>query len=203
MHYDVISAFIKSLRGSDPDAAIFWMARMLAAGEDPKFIARRMLILAAEDIGNADPYALTLATSCFTAVTYIGMPEAQIILAQAAAYLAAAPKSNAAIRAINQALQDVRRFPDVQVPLELRNAPTTLLAERGYGQDYRYAHDYPEHFVRTAYLPPPLQGRLYYLPGDLGKEKEIKQRLRRLWKEWKDYSTSPPRSEEQKSGKSR
>ncbi|NOX38181.1 MAG: replication-associated recombination protein A [Calditrichaeota bacterium] len=203
MHYDVISAFIKSLRGSDPDAAIFWMARMLAAGEDPKFIARRMLILAAEDIGNADPYALTLATSCFTAVTYIGMPEAQIILSQVAAYLAAAPKSNAAIVAINKALEDVRNHPDVQVPLALRNAPTTLLADLGYGKDYQYAHDYPGHFVRMAYLPPELQGRIYYRPGELGKEKEIRKRLMELWGEWKDYSKTEKPSKSKKSGPSR
>ncbi len=203
LHYDVISAFIKSLRGSDPDAAIFWMARMLAAGEDPKFIARRMLIFAAEDIGNADPYALTLATSCFTAVTYIGMPEAQIILTQVAAYLAAAPKSNAAIVAINKALEDVRNHPGVQVPLALRNAPTTLLANLGYGKDYHYAHDYPEHFIRMAYLPPEIQGRIYYHPGELGKEKEIRKRLMELWGEWKDYTQGEKKPKSKKSGASR
>ncbi len=189
-HYDFISAFIKSLRGSDPDAAIFWMARMLAAGEDPKFIARRMVILAAEDIGNADPYALTLATSCFTAVTYVGMPEAQIILSQVAAYLAAAPKSNAAIVAINRALEDVEKFPSVQVPLHLRNAPTTLLKTLGYGKDYQYVHDYPGHFVRTQYLPDELKNRQYYIPSLEGEESRLAKRLATLWQGIKQYNLS-------------
>ncbi len=196
-HYDFISAFIKSLRGSDPDAAIFWMARMLAAGEDPKFIARRMVILAAEDIGNADPYALTLATSCFTAVTYVGMPEAQIILSQVAAYLAAAPKSNAAIEAINRALADVQAHPNVQVPLHLRNAPTSLLKSLGYGKDYQYVHDFPEHFVKTQYLPDDVKGRQYYLPSTQGQEKEIRERLARLWKGMKTYSSGSSSSTEE------
>ncbi len=187
-HYDFISAFIKSLRGSDPDAAIFWMARMLAAGEDPKFIARRMVILAAEDIGNADPYALTLATSCFTAVTYVGMPEAQIILSQVAAYLAAAPKSNAAIEAINRALADVERFPSVQVPKHLRNAPTTLLKTLGYGKDYQYVHDFPGHFVQTQYLPDELKNRQYYVPSQQGEEIAIARRLARWWQGIKQYA---------------
>ncbi len=186
-HYDLISAFIKSLRGSDPDAAIYWMARMLAAGEDPKFIARRMLILASEDIGNADPQALMLATSCFTAVTYIGMPECQIILSQTAAYLAAAPKSNAAYVAISRALEDVNKQPDIIVPLRLRNAPTGLMKNMNYGRDYRYAHDDEDHFVKESYLPPPHEQKIYYHPGEMGAEKAIRQRLQQLWEGIKNY----------------
>ncbi len=199
-HYDFISAFIKSVRGSDPDAAIFWMARMLAAGEDPKFIARRMIILASEDIGNADPYALTLATSCFTAVTYVGMPEAQIILSQVAAYLAAAPKSNAAIVAMNKALEDVEKFPSVQVPLHLRNAPTTLLKTLRYGKDYQYVHDYPGHFVRTQYLPDELKDRQYYIPSQEGEEKRFAERLAQLWQGVKQYAF-PPKKKKSEKGK--
>ena len=186
-HYDLISAFIKSLRGSDPDAAVYWMARMLEAGEDPKFLARRMLILAAEDIGNADPQALNLATSCFTAVTYVGMPECQIILSQAATYLAAAPKSNASYMAIRKALEAVREQPEVQVPLELRNAPTGLMRKLDYGKDYQYAHNYEEHFIKKSYLPPALRGELFYQPGELGAEKAIRERLQRLWEGIKTY----------------
>ncbi len=192
-HYDLISAFIKSLRGSDPDAAIYWMARMLEAGEDPKFIARRMLILAAEDIGNADPFALTLATDCFTAVTYVGLPEAKIILSQVAAYLATTPKSNAAIVAINKAIEDVKNFPDLPVPLHLRNAPTSLLSDLGYGKDYHYAHDFPGHFVRDNYLPPELKDRIYYHPSTQGKEVNFLNRLKKLWAGVKKYHT--PQSE--------
>lgn len=187
-HYDLISAFIKSVRGSDPDAAIYWMARMLAAGEDPKFIARRMIILASEDIGNADPQALTLAVDCFTAVTYIGMPECQIVLSQTAAYLAAAPKSNAAYRAIKMALDDVQKEPEVTVPLHLRNAPTGLMRQLDYGKDYQYAHDFEEHFLQEHYLPEEKKGKVYYYPTEMGKEKEIKERLARLWAGWKKYS---------------
>ena len=152
-HYDIISAFIKSVRGSDPDAAIYWMARMLDGGEDPKFIARRMIVLASEDIGNADPYAITLATSCFTAIDYIGMPEARIVLAQTAAYLASAPKSNASYLAIDQALSDVHNLPNLPVPLPIRNAPTKLMDELGYGKEYKYSHDFPGHFVEQQFLP--------------------------------------------------
>ncbi len=180
-HYDIISAFIKSLRGSDPDGALYWMARMLDGGEDIKFIARRMVILAAEDVGNADPSALTLATSCFAAVDYIGMPEARIILGQVACYLAAAPKSNAAYRAIDHALQDVRSLPNLPVPLHLRNAPTKLMKELGYGAEYKYSHDHEGHFTDQQYLPDNLKDAHYYQPGDLGKEKEIKERLDSLW----------------------
>jgi len=188
-HYDLISAFIKSLRGTDPDAAIYWMARMLEGGEDPKFIARRMVILASEDIGNADPYALTLATNCFTAVTYIGMPESKIILSQVAAYLAAAPKSNSAVVAINKAIDDVKRQPDIAVPLHLRNAPTSLLSDLGYGEDYKYAHSFPNHFVKENYLPPPLEKQLYYIPSNMGKEKNMRERLKKLWEGLKEYPT--------------
>ncbi|MEN3039700.1 MAG: replication-associated recombination protein A, partial [Candidatus Kryptonium sp.] len=145
-HYNLISAFIKSIRGSDPDAAVYWLARMLIAGEDPKFIARRMIILASEDIGNAEPYALTLATSCFTAIDYVGMPEARIILAQVATYLASCPKSNSAYLAIEKATEDAQKYPDLPVPLHLRNAPTKLMEELGYGKDYKYSHEFPEHF---------------------------------------------------------
>lgn len=198
-HYDLISAFIKSLRGSDPDAAIYWMARMLEAGEDPKFIARRMLILAAEDVGNADPQALTVAASAFSAVTYVGMPECQIILSQAAAYLAAAPKSNAAYIAIMEALGDVKTGPDVQVPLHLRNAPTGLMKRLDYGKDYQYAHDYEGHFVRENYLPESLKGRIYYRPAEIGAEKDIRERLQRLWAGFKKYETEKTKkSKEQK-----
>lgn len=196
-HYDLISAFIKSLRGSDPDAAIYWMARMLEGGEDPKFIARRMVILAAEDIGNADPYALTLATNCFTAITYIGMPESKIILSQVVAYLAAAPKSNAAIAAINKAIHDVKQKPEIPVPLHLRNAPTTLLSDLGYGEDYKYAHSFPNHFIKENYLPPPFEKQLYYLPSEMGKEKNIKERLKKIWEGIKHY----PQENDESSGK--
>ena len=181
-HYDIISAFIKSVRGSDPDAAIYWMARMLDGGEDPKFIARRMIVLASEDIGNADSYAITLATSCFTAIDYIGMPEARIVLAQTAAYLASAPKSNASYLAIDQALADVRNLPNLPVPLHIRNAPTKLMDELGYGKEYKYSHDFPGHFVEQQFLPDNLKDKLYYKPTDLGREKDIRERLNRWWK---------------------
>ncbi len=191
-HYDIISAFIKSLRGSDPDAAVYWMARMLEAGEDPKFIARRMLILASEDIGNADPNALTIATSCFTAVTYIGMPECQIILSQAATYLASAPKSNASYMAIKRAIQTVREQPEVQVPLALRNAPTGLMRKLNYGKDYHYAHDYENHFIKMNYLPESLKDRMFYEPTEMGQEKNILARLKGLWEGIKSYPTRKP-----------
>jgi putative ATPase len=181
-HYDIISAFIKSVRGSDPDAAIYWAARMLDGGEDPKFIARRMIVLASEDIGNADPYAITLATSCFTAIDYIGMPEARIVLAQTAAYLASAPKSNASYRAIDQALADVKTLPNLPVPLPIRNAPTKLMEELGYGKEYKYSHDFPGHFIEQQFLPDNLKDKLYYRPTDLGREKDIRERLNKWWK---------------------
>jgi len=180
-HYNLISAFIKSIRGSDPDAAVYWLARMLIAGEDPKFIARRMIILASEDIGNAEPYALTLATSCFTAVDYVGMPEARIILAQVATYLASCPKSNSAYIAIEEAMEDARKYPDLPVPLHLRNAPTKLMEELGYGKDYKYSHDFPGHFVQQQFLPDELKDKIYYRPTEIGREKVLKERLENLW----------------------
>ncbi|MGH1362394.1 MAG: replication-associated recombination protein A [Calditrichia bacterium] len=188
-HYDLISAFIKSLRGSDPDAAVYWMARMLEAGEDPKFVARRMLILASEDVGNADPQAMTMATSCFTAVTYIGMPECQIILSQTATYLASAPKSNAAYMAIRRAIETVREAPDVQVPLKLRNAPTGLMKKLDYGKDYQYVHDHDGGFAKESYLPEKLPKKQFYFPKAIGSENAILQRLKTLWSGMKDYST--------------
>lgn len=181
-HYNIISAFIKSVRGSDPDAAVYWMARMLEGGEDPKFIARRMVILASEDIGNADPYALTLATSCFTAVDYVGMPEARLVLAQTATYLASAPKSNASYLAIKHATDDVRRLPNEPVPLHLRNAPTKLMEGLGYGKEYNYSHDFDGHFVEQQYLPDNLRDKVYYHPTTLGAEEKIRERLHQWWK---------------------
>ena len=181
-HYNIISAFIKSIRGSDPDAAVYWLARMLTGGEDPKFIARRMIVLASEDIGNADPYALTLATSCFTAVDYIGMPEARIVLSQTAVYLASCPKSNASYRAVEDALEDVRNLPDEPVPLHLRNAPTGLMKQLGYGKEYRYSHDFEGNFVEQQYLPDKLRERVYYHPGENGAEKKIRDRLLTWWR---------------------
>lgn len=181
-HYNIISAFIKSMRGSDPDAAVYWLARMLDGGEDPKFIARRMVILASEDIGNADPYALTLATSCFTAVDYVGMPEAQLILAQTAIYLASAPKSNASTVAIGEAMEDVHHVPNEPVPLHLRNAPTKLMKDLNYGKEYKYSHNYNGSFVEQQYLPDNLKDKIYYKPTDHGMEKEIRERLNKLWK---------------------
>jgi len=180
-HYDTISAFIKSIRGSDPDAAVYWMARMIEAGEDPKFIARRMIILASEDIGNADPLALVIATAGFTAVDYIGMPEGRIVLSQVATYLASAPKSNAAFLAIEKALQEVKSTELESVPLHLRNAPTPLMEQLGYGKDYKYAHSYEDHFVEQNYLPEKLKDKIFYHPTDIGSEKMIKERLEKLW----------------------
>jgi putative ATPase len=181
-HYDIISAFIKSVRGSDPDAAVYWMARMLDGGEDPKFIARRMIVLASEDIGNADPYGLTLATSCFTAIDYIGMPEARIVLAQTATYLASCPKSNASYKAIEGAWGDVRNLPNLPVPLHIRNAPTKLMDELGYGKEYKYSHDFPDHFIEQQFLPDNLKDTVYYKPTEIGREKDIRDRLNRWWK---------------------
>jgi len=176
-HYNIISAFIKSVRGSDPDAAIYWMARMIDAGEDPKFIARRMIVLASEDIGNADPSALPLAVACFSAVDMIGMPEARIILAQTATYLSSCPKSNAAISAIEAALSDVRNLPAEPVPLHLRNAPTDLMKDIGYGSGYLYPHDAPGNYISQHYLPDGLRGKRYYEPTRNGREAEIRNQL--------------------------
>ncbi len=189
-HYDVISAFIKSLRGSDPDAALYWMARMIDAGEDPKFIARRMVILASEDVGNADPQALVLATAGFQAIDVIGMPEGRIILAQVATYLASAPKSNAAYLAIGRALEDVKNSPVEPVPLHIRNAPTSLMKKMGYSKGYQYPHDFPNHFVEQSYLPEHKKDVIYYDPTEIGFEKTIRDRLTRLWKKRRKNSQS-------------
>jgi putative ATPase len=182
-HYDIISAFIKSMRGSDPDAALFWLARMIEGGEDPKFIARRMVIFASEDIGNADPYAITLAISVFQAVAIIGMPEARINLAQGVTYLASAPKSNASYQGINEAMSEAKSMQDLSVPLHLRNAPTKLMKSEGYGAGYKYPHSYPAHFVAQHYFPEGMEPKAYYRPGDEGREKYIRERLGQLWRE--------------------
>lgn len=187
MHYDVISAFIKSIRGSDPNAAVYYLARMLEGGEDPKFIARRLVILASEDIGNANPNALLLATSCFQAITMIGMPEGRIILSQTATYLAASAKSNAAYLAIGKASDLVRRTGDLPVPLALRNAPTGLMKDIGYGKGYRYSHDYDQNFADQEFLPEKLSGTLLYDPGNNARENEMRSRLRALWKKKYGY----------------
>jgi putative ATPase len=180
-HYDTISAFIKSVRGSCPDGALYWLARMIEAGEDPLFIARRLVVLAAEDIGLAEPQALAMAVAAQQAVHFLGMPEGRIPLAEATVYLATAPKSNSAYLAIDRALQDVRQQPNEPVPLHLRNAVTGLMKDSGYGRDYRYAHDHPGHFVAQEYLPPALRERNYYQPGTEGAERIIAERLRRWW----------------------
>ncbi|MCF8258894.1 MAG: replication-associated recombination protein A [Flavobacteriales bacterium] len=181
-HYDIISAFIKSMRGSDPNGAVYWLARMVRAGEDPKFIARRMLILASEDIGAANPTALVLANSCFQAVNVIGYPEAEIILSQCAVYLATSPKSNATYRAIKDAKTMVEEKGDLPVPLHLRNAPTKLMKDIGYGKDYGYAHDHPGNFVEQEFLPDAMKGTPLYTPQDNAREKADRDRLARLWK---------------------
>ena len=175
--YNVISAFIKSLRGSDPDAALYWMMRMIEAGEDPLFIARRMVIFAAEDIGNADPQALQLAVAAKDAFHFVGLPEGRIPLAQAVTYLATAPKSNASYQAMLAAAEDVEEQGALPVPLHLRNAPTPLMEKLGYGKDYKYAHNYPEHVVEQEHLPKELLGRKYYSPSDSGYEKQIKEQM--------------------------
>lgn len=182
-HYDTISAFIKSMRGSDPDASLFWLARMLEGGEDPLFVARRMVIFASEDIGNADPFALTLAVSVFQAVQMIGLPEARINLAQGVTYLASAPKSNASYEGVNEAMRAVKQFQDAGVPLHLRNAATTLMKEIGYGEGYRYPHRYPGHFIEEGYFPDGMPPQLFYRPTEEGREKFAAERLRGLWKD--------------------
>ncbi len=187
MHYDAISAFIKSIRGSDPNAAVYYLARMIEGGEDPKFIARRMVILASEDIGNANPNALLLATSCFEAVKMIGMPESRIILSQAATYLASSPKSNASYIAIGEAQKLVRETGDIPVPLPLRNAPTKLMRQIGYGEEYLYAHDFDENFAEMEFLPEKIKGKKLYDPGANPRENEIRVRLRHLWKKKYGY----------------
>jgi putative ATPase len=178
-HYNVVSAFIKSMRGSDPDAALFWLMRMLEAGEDPLFVARRMVIFAAEDIGNADPNALELAIAVKDAVDFVGLPEAAIPLAQGVTYLATAPKSNASYRAMGLAREDVDRFRSVPVPMHLRNAPTQLMKAFGYARDYRYPHNYPEALAAQEYMPEPLRGRRYYEPSNRGYERRIRLLMER------------------------
>lgn len=181
-HYDIISAFIKSMRGSDPNAALYYLARMVRAGEDPLFIARRMLIFASEDIGLADTNALVVANACFQAVNVIGYPEARIILSEAAVYLATAPKSNSTYKAIGAALKRVSETGDLDVPLSLRNAPTSLMKEMGYGKDYKYAHDFPGNFTEQEFMPSAVKGEQFYVPGDNEKERTIAERLKSWWK---------------------
>jgi putative ATPase len=187
MHYDVISAFIKSLRGSDPNGAVYWLARMIEGGEDPLFIARRMVILASEDVGLANPNALLLANACFDAVHKIGWPEGRIILSECAVYLATSPKSNASYMAIEEALEEVRRTGDLPVPLHIRNAPTRLMKEIGYGKDYKYAHSYENNFVMMEFLPDKIKGKKYYSPGKNKREEEIKEWLKIRWKDKYNY----------------
>jgi putative ATPase len=186
-HYDIISAFIKSIRGSDPNAALYWLARMVEGGEDLKFIARRLIILASEDIGNANPTALVLANSTFQAVTTIGYPEARIILSQCVVYLASSPKSNASYLAIKEAQKIVKQTGDLPVPLAIRNAPTKLMQELGYGKQYQYAHDYEGNFVKQEFLPEQLKGQQIYNPGKNKKENEFRNYLKGLWKDKYDY----------------
>ena len=186
-HYDIISAFIKSIRGSDPNGAVYWLARMIEGGEDVKFIARRMLISASEDIGNANPTAMILANNTFQAVTTIGYPEARILLSQCAIYLASSPKSNASYMAINKAQQVVKQTGDLPVPIHLRNAPTQLMKELGYGKDYLYSHDYPQNFAFQDYLPEELQGKTFYEPSDNPRENALREALKKLWGERYGY----------------
>lgn len=181
MHYDIISAFIKSIRGSDPDAAIYWLARMVAGGEDPEFIARRLVISASEDIGLANPNALLLANACFETLRKIGWPEGRIVLAETTVYLACSPKSNSAYKAINDALALVERTGNLPVPLHLRNAPTKLMAELNYGKEYKYAHDYENHFVEQDYLPPEIKGQRIWQGQENPSEYKLIEQMRRLW----------------------
>lgn len=183
-HYDIISAFIKSIRGSDPNAAVYWLARMIAGGEDPSFIARRLLILASEDIGNANPNALLLANTCFQAVNVIGWPESRIILSQTVTYLASSPKSNASYQAINKAQELVSRTGDQPVPLHLRNAPTKLMKNIGYGKDYQYSHGFEGNFSDQEFFPEKIKGAVLYEPGKNPAEEKLRERLRSLWKKY-------------------
>ena len=184
-HYNLISAFHKSLRGSDPDAALYWLGRMLESGEDPLYIARRMIRFASEDVGNADPQALQVTVSAMEAFHFIGLPEGDLALAQAAVYLATAPKSNAIYTAYQRVRKDVRELENMPVPLHIRNAPTSLMEDLGYGKGYQYPHDFPDHFVEEEYLPENLKGKIYYHPSDQGFEREIKRRLE-YWKRKKN-----------------
>lgn len=186
-HYDIISAFIKSIRGSDPNGAVYWLARMIEGGEDVKFIARRLLISAAEDIGLANPNALLMATTTFQAVQAVGLPEGRIILSQAAIYLASSPKSNSAYMAINQAQQLVRQTGSLPVPLHLRNAPTKLMKDLDYGKDYKYSHDFPGNFVQQDFLPDQLKGQKLFEPQDNAAEQKLKRQLKEWWDDWYGY----------------
>lgn len=186
-HYNIISAFIKSIRGSDPNGAVYWLARMLAGGEDVKFIARRMLILASEDIGNANPNALVMANQTITAVSIIGMPEARIILSQCATYLACSVKSNASYMAIDRAMASVEKSGQLPVPLHLRNAPSKLMKDMGYGKDYKYAHDYANNFVAVEFLPDKIKGTTFYEPGDNTRENEQRNFLKTRWQKKYNY----------------
>lgn len=186
-HYDIISAFIKSIRGSDPNAAVYYLARMIEGGEDVKFIARRLLILASEDIGNANPTALVMANTCFDAVNKIGYPEASIILSQCVTYLASSPKSNAAVVAIGEAMAAVKKWGDLPVPLHIRNAPTRLMKNMGYGKNYEYSHSYDNNFSPQEYLPEKIAGTKFYDPGKNAREEELRKFLKSLWKEKYNY----------------
>jgi len=187
MHYDIISAFIKSIRGSDPNAAVYWMARMIEGGEDVEFIARRLVILASEDIGNANPTAIVMATNCFQAVKMIGYPEASIVLSQCVTYLASSPKSNASYMAIKEAQGLVYQYGDLPVPMHIRNAPTKLMKDMGYSKGYKYSHDYENNFEPQEYLPEELKGTKLYEPGQNAREHELRQRLKKLWKDKYNY----------------
>jgi putative ATPase len=186
-HYDIISAFIKSIRGSDPNAAVYWLARMIEGGEDVKFVARRLVILASEDIGNANPTALVLANACFEAVNKIGFPEASIILSQCATYLAASPKSNSSVAAIGAAMSAVKQYGDLSIPLHIRNAPTMLMKNLGYSAGYEYSHDFEKNFSPQEYLPEKISGTKFYDPGRNAREEEIRKFLKERWKEKYGY----------------
>jgi len=186
-HYDIISAFIKSIRGSDPNAGLYWLARMIEGGEDPLFIARRLIILASEDIGNANPNALLLANNCFQAVNVIGMPEARIILGQCVTYLASSAKSNASYEGIDNAIATVKQTGDLPVPIHIRNAPTKLMKDIGYGKDYMYSHAYEGNFKEQEYLPDDVKGTTFYVPGNNPRENELRKYLKNLWKDKYNY----------------
>ena len=186
-HYDIISAFIKSIRGSDPNGAVYWLARMIEGGEDVKFIARRLLISASEDIGNANPTALIMANNTFQAVTTIGYPESRILLSQCAIYLATSPKSNASYMAINTAQQIVKQTGDLSVPIHLRNAPTKLMKELGYGEEYKYSHDYTNNFAEQEYLPEEIKNTAIYVPGNNSRENSTREFLKNRWKDKYGY----------------
>jgi putative ATPase len=186
-HYDIISAFIKSIRGSDPNAAVYWLARMIEGGEDVKFIARRLVILASEDIGNANPTALVMANASFDAVNKIGYPESNLILSQCVIYLASSAKSNSATVAIGEAMNAVRQHGDLPVPMQIRNAPTKLMKNMGYGKDYKYSHSYENNFSEQEYLPKEISGKKFYDPGKNAREEELRKFLKSLWKDKYDY----------------